>query len=131
MKNTESTCLRKKQSAIKIAMLCLALAFAVFGCRQTGGQNNLPTVPPTNPPVQQPQSAPPTDTVQPTSVPAVPTATVAQPTTAPTATATVQPIATSTAAANTDAEGDQIERLLNQLNQMNQNGDPFGDLPQP
>ncbi|HTX91628.1 MAG TPA: hypothetical protein VMC09_10465 [Anaerolineales bacterium] len=128
MKTTASSISRKKQASFGVAAACLVLA--LIACRASGGQSNPSPVPPTNPPVQQPQPVPPTDTIQPT---AVPTNTVAQPTTAPTATDTAEPTATVTAtpAANTDAVGDQVQQLLDQLNQMNQKGDPFGDLPQP
>jgi len=102
--------------------LAAALIFALIGCRATGGQ---PTMPPTNPPVQQPQPVPPTDTVPPA------TATIAQATTSPAPTNTAQPIATATTAANVNAQGDQVMQLLNQLDQMNQKGDAFNDLPQP
>jgi hypothetical protein len=119
---------KKQSSWMPYLALSAALIFALIGCRASGGQ---PTVAPINPPVQQPSPLPPTDTVQPTTVPAVPTATVAQPTTAPTATNAVQPTATQTVAVDTNAEGDQVLQLLNQLDQMNQKGDAFNDLPQP
>jgi hypothetical protein len=118
-KNEWSIMSKRRSSYAIVMVVCLILGFILVGCQLRRVQNNQPLILSTNEPVQPSQSAISTTTVTQTSVPTLLTATkISQPTVTPTSVAT------------SDAKGDQVEQLLDQLNQMNQNGDPFTDLPQ-
>lgn len=119
--NKHSRC---RLAAVIVGALMVA---ALSGCGLRGGKVNPPPAP-TNPLAQQPQQPqqPQSQQQQPTALSPV----SAPQTEAPAqVTQSAQPTQAMTEAATPDAQGDEVQQMLDQLDKENQSADPLGDVP--